>query len=423
MARAMKDSGVEWIGEMPEDWNTVRFKFLHNGMNTGEAIDKEYWTMEEKDAIFYTAGVEPIRTNYRDFPAWKHTAENDILLARNGTPYVYIPKKGACYTDHIIRASMKEDINRQFVQYALQHSIASIVVDSVSLPTWSASLWNEQGLPWPSVLEQRRIADYLNRKCAEIDRIVAETERTIEEYKALKQSVITEAVTKGVRGPRPMKPSGIEWIGDIPQEWKMGKTKYYTSKIGSGKTPKGGAEVYTHSGILFLRSQNIYDEGLNLDNPTYITSEVDNDMANTRVQAEDVLLNITGGSIGRACVMPEEALPANVNQHVSIIRVKKDLVLPKLMHYFWISGLGKKAIALYQTGGNREGMSADAIANTPFMYYGLSEQEEIIGFLDCRTAEIDKLIARKQQLLAELAAYKKSLIYEYVTGKKEVPAV
>ena len=91
MAREMKKSGVDWIGQIPNDWGTIRFKYLHNGMNTGEGIDKELWSSDESDIVFYTAGIEPIRTKYKDFPDWKYTNENDLLLSRNGTPYVYLP--------------------------------------------------------------------------------------------------------------------------------------------------------------------------------------------------------------------------------------------------------------------------------------------------------------------------------------------
>ncbi len=97
--RDMKNSGVEWMGEIPKSWTIVRFKYLHDGLNTGEAVDKEYWSSDKSDKIFYTAGLIPIRTNYEGFPEWKQTKENDLLLARNGTPYVFFPEEGACYTD------------------------------------------------------------------------------------------------------------------------------------------------------------------------------------------------------------------------------------------------------------------------------------------------------------------------------------
>ena len=252
--------------------------------------------------------------------------------------------------------------------------------------------------------------------------MIEKTRASIEEYKKLKQAVITQAVTKGIRPNRLMKDSGIEWIGEISSDYKIAKIKIGVTKVGSGKTPSGGAESYSNTGILFLRSQNVYDTGLFLENPTYITDEVDEDMKNTRVQPEDILLNITGGSIGRCCIFPKNLERANVNQHVSIIRVKKSIFLPEFMHYYWLSKLGHFSIHFYQTGGNREGMTADAIKNSPIPLIPIDEQKEIIDFLDCKCHEIDILIEKKEKILAELEIFKKSLIYEYVTGKKEVPA-
>lgn len=214
---------------------------------------------------------------------------------------------------------------------------------------------------------------------------------------------------------RQMKESGIDWIGEIPSNWKVGKIKYCTTKIGSGKTPKGGSEVYTQTGVLFIRSQNVYDEGLKLDKPFFITPEMDSEMSSTRVAENDVLLNITGGSIGRSCIMPASHLPANVNQHVSIIRVRQGLVMQQIMHYFWMSNAGKTAIDLFQTGGNREGMSADAIANTPFLYYGMDEQKRIVYYLDKKCAQIDAVISETNATIEEYKKLKQSIIAEAVT--------
>ena len=147
-----------------------------------------------------------------------------------------------------------------------------------------------------------------------------------------------------------MKDSGIPWIGEIPADWSIVKIKAGVHKVGSGKTPSGGATSYADEGVLFLRSQNVYDTGLELSNPAYITPEVDEEMKGTRVFPNDVLLNITGGSIGRCCIFPESLETANVNQHVSIIRVDERVFLPEFMHYYWISPLGSIAISLYQIG-------------------------------------------------------------------------
>ena len=175
---------------------------------------------------------------------------------------------------------------------------------------------------------------------------------------------------------RKMKDSGIEWIGEIPSDWDVFKIKYGVVKVGSGKTPRGGADIYADSGVLFLRSQNIYDVGVVTESPIFITEKIDEEMKNTRVLPNDVLLNITGGSIGRCCIFPENLGKANVNQHVSIIRVNPEIFTAEYMHYFWICTLGKNAIGLYQTGGNREGMSVEAIKNTDIPMISIVEQKK-----------------------------------------------
>lgn len=214
---------------------------------------------------------------------------------------------------------------------------------------------------------------------------------------------------------REMKDSGIPWIGEIPAGWSIVKIKAGVYKVGSGKTPSGGATSYADEGVLFLRSQNVYDTGLELSNPTYITPEVDEEMKGTRVFPNDVLLNITGGSIGRCCIFPESLETANVNQHVSIIRVDKRVFLPEFMHYYWISPLGSMAISLYQTGGNREGMSAEAIKNTPIILMPLGEQKRICKVLDVKCAEIDAVLDKTRTSIEEYKKLKQAIITQAVT--------
>lgn len=214
---------------------------------------------------------------------------------------------------------------------------------------------------------------------------------------------------------REMKDSGVAWIGQIPADWSIVKIKAGVHKVGSGKTPSGGATTYADKGVLFLRSQNVYDTGLELSSPTYITPEVDEEMKGTRVIPNDVLLNITGGSIGRCCIFPESLKTANVNQHVSIIRVNQDVFLPEYMHYYWVSPLGSLAIDLYQTGGNREGMSADAIKNTPIILIPLDEQRRICKALDDECSKIDSVLAKTRTSIEEYKKLKQAIITQAVT--------
>ena len=420
--REMKNSGVEWIGKIPKEWSIVKFKYLHNGLNTGEAIDKEYWESDAGLNAFYTAGLTPIRTGYSNFPTWKETRENDLLLARNGTPYVYLPVSKAYYTDHIIRAAMSSLVNRRFIRYCLQQSIASIAVDSVSIPTWSATLWNNQILTWPSVIEQERIAAFLDAECAEIDAVLEKTRASIEEYKKLKQAVITQAVTKGIRGDMPMKDSGIEWIGDIPAEWRKTQLRHCAA-IKSGIT-LGKKYEKTDSLVErpYLRVANVQDGYVDLSVLTTIEVTQDEDLK-YRLRAGDVLMTEGGDrdKLGRGCVWHGEIEPCLHQNHIFAVQTSKDTLLPEFLEYLTVSDVGRSyfdVTAIKTT--NLACTSSSKVLAFTIPLPSVEEQAEIVEALNTKCAGIDALVAKKQQYLTEIENYKKSLIYEYVTGKKEV---
>ena len=430
----MKDSGFDVIANIPREWNVRRIKYVLNERNerVDDADPKDLLSVSEYYGVAPRA--EKIKSDAtlmrsETLEGYKICKRDDlvvnIMLAWKGALGVS-KYEGVVSPSYCVYSPICDDVVMKYLHYLFttdsyktyfRHHSTGIIDSRLRLYTDEFfSLW----CVLPPLSEQQVIADYLDDQCSKIDEIIAEATESIEEYKELKQAVIFETVTKGLDKNTPMKDSGIEWIGKIPVNWKMGKIKNGVTKVGSGKTPKGGAEVYSTEGVLFLRSQNIYDEGLKLDNPFFISEDIDEEMKNTRVQPHDVLLNITGGSIGRCCVVPDSLGRANVNQHVSIIRAIKSVFLPEYLHMFWISPLGKIAIALYQTGGNREGMSAEAIKNTPIQIPPLGEQEQIIKTLEPTLDKFDALISEKQALIDDLQAYKKSLIYEVVTGKRKV---
>ncbi|WP_188398315.1 restriction endonuclease subunit S [Sporomusa sp. GT1] len=209
------------------------------------------------------------------------------------------------------------------------------------------------------------------------------------------------------------KDSRMKWIGEIPKEWSFKKIKHFTTKIGSGKTPRGGNEVYVDDGIMFLRSQNVHNTGLVLDDVVYLTDEMDAELSNTRLKMNDVLLNITGASIGRACIWDKD-IPGNVNQHVCIIRVN-GIVLSKYLHYMLMSNVGQTAIDLYQTGANREGLNFEQIANIQIPFTDIHNQQIIVKYLNQKSAAIDTIIADKQKLIDLLKEKRNAIISEAVT--------
>ena len=424
MAREMKDSSIQWIGAIPIAWQTIRFKYLHIGLNTGESIDKNYWSLEESDTVFYTAGQLPIKTSFKGFPSWKYTGRTDLLLSRNGTPYVYYPVEDACYSDHIIRAKIKDGINRKYVQYALQLSVLSKVVDSVSLATWSASLWNELAIPWPSADEQTRIASFLDSQCSRIDSVIEQTRASIEEYKKLKQAVITQAVTKGIRPNREMKDSRIEWIGEMPVEWILMPFRHVLHERNEKNSPIKSTERLSLSidlGVTLYAEKTTNLDRFKDDFEQYKLAHVGDLVMNSM----NMIVGASGVSAYFGCVSPA---------YYTFYDDTEDHVTAKFCEYIFRSktmlrvlySLGKGIYAIVR-GDDRVNtcrlkVSREDLRSIQLPLPSVNEQREIITYLEAKCREVDTLIDKKESLIQELDNYKKSLIFEYVTGKKEVPA-
>lgn len=201
------------------------------------------------------------------------------------------------------------------------------------------------------------------------------------------------------------------------------RIKYFTTKVGSGKTPRGGAEVYQDQGIPLFRSQNVTNEGLLLDDIAYISEDIDEEMAFTRTKPLDVLLNITGASLGRCYYIPNDFVRANVNQHVCIIRPIQKIVITTYLYYLIVSPVGQEQIKLALTGGNRDGLSFEVIRNLSFNIPSIFEQQNIVEYLDSKCSNIDASIAALSEMKEKYLFLKKSLINETVCRglNKNVP--
>lgn len=210
------------------------------------------------------------------------------------------------------------------------------------------------------------------------------------------------------------KDSGVAWLEQVPEHWQIKQLKYLASHIGSGKTPSGGAEVYQDAGVLFLRSQNVYEDGLRLDDAAFISDEVDEEMKGSRVRPCDVLLNITGASIGRSCLVPEIFQRANVNQHVCIIRGEAP-VISKWISLCLPSKAVQAQIDFSQNGAGREGLNFEQIGNMLVALPPAEEVDEIAGSLDRETARIDALVAKKTRFIELLREKRQALITHAVT--------
>jgi len=248
--------------------------------------------------------------------------------------------------------------------------------------------------------------------------LIQQKERLIELLKEKRQAVINEAVTKGLDFNARMKDTGIEWLGEVPKQWNLVQIRHLNTKVGSGVTPKGGAEVYTEEGVIFIRSQNVHFDGLRLDDVVRIDFDTHEKMSGSKVHFKDVLLNITGASIGRCCVVniSEEM---NVNQHVCIIRPTQK-ILPEYLNLVLQSNVGQVQIKLGTTGGNREGLTFEAIKEFVIPLPDLKEQGEILSTVQSSLNRYYELENLNTMQIDKMKEYRQSIISEAVTGKIDV---
>lgn len=439
--REMKGSDIEWLGYIPVNWNIHSLKRvlstpITDGPHETPILYDEGIPFVSAESVKggvinldYKRGYISLEDHKR-FQRKVSPKKGDIFIVKSGATTGNV---GLAITDQVFDiwsplALVRGDssvVEQEFLYYLLLSNIFRVQVEQ----GWSYGTQQNISMKTlgnikiivPPLEEQKIIIKYLHNKCTQIDTIIAKEQSVIEKMQEYKKAIITQAITRGLNSSAKMKKTGFEWIGMIPKHWNVKKIKYLTSKIGSGKTPKGGSDIYVDEDVLFIRSQNVYDGYFDLSSAVFISHEIDCTMSNTRVYRDDVLLNITGGSIGRSCLYESDEL-ANVNQHVCIIRCNSQM-RPKFMQYFWNSSIGKTSIDIYQSGANREGLNFFGIGNTVVPTPELYEQDKIISYLDDKCDSIDRVISQKLTIIDTLAEYKRSLIYEVVTGKKEVPHV
>lgn len=408
-----KHSEIEWIGEIPAHWDKSRLKWVCR-FEYGESLS----TNDREEGDFPVYGSNGI-TGYHSVAISKAPC---IIVGRKGSFGKVNYSEKECFpidTTYYID-SRQTSANLRWLFYGLQQ----LGLDTFSRDTGVPGLNREDAyqniLPLPSPTEQTAIAAYLDEKTARIDKLIANKQRLIELLKEERTAIINHAVSKGINPKAKLKPSGIKWLGDIPEHWEVKKLKYVISKVGSGITPTGGASVYQQEGVPLLRSQNVYSSGLILDDVAYISEEIDEAMSNSRIKEGDVLLNITGASIGRCYFVPDDFGRGNVNQHVCIIRPVQSVIKTKYLHFVIISGYGQTLIDACQTGANREGLNFQQIKAFDIPLPKIDEQENIISYIETSTHKIDATISKIEKEIELVQEYRTALISEVVTGKIKV---
>lgn len=414
--RKMKDSGIEWIGAIPQDWQLSKIGSLYTQRNE-KVSDKDYQPLSVTMQGILPQLATAAKTDDGDNRKLVRVGDFAINSRsdRRGSCGIS-PLDGSVSLINIIltpRTAMHSGYYNWLFHTTLFADEFYKWGHGIVADLWTTR-WQEMKsitVPVPEYAEQERIAAFLDAECAEIDTVLEKTRASIEEYKKLKQAVITQAVTKGIRGDRPMKDSGIEWIGDIPAEWDVVRIKnlfdYRNERNFKPLEEVNLISLYTDKGVV---------QHCDLDETT--GNKASNADGYKLVYENDIVVNIIlcwMGAIGRSAYF-------GVTSPAYDVYSPKQKTNSKFYHYLFrtngFSGdcykVGRGIMAMrWRTYS--EQFRAIKVVSPP-----QSEQEEIVEYLDEKCEGIDDLIAKKQQYLTEIENYKKSLIYEYVTGKKEV---
>ena len=438
--RAMKDSGIKWIGEIPEEWEVVPFKSyfklskglnitkenlvpngipvisygqIHSKTNTGTAVNADLIRYVPKDFLETNPNclLSVGSFIFADTSEDKEGCGNAVYVNDETNPFLF-----AGY--HTIIANPKQYIKNKYLAYLFltdcwRTQIRSVVT-GIKVYSINQKCLNASTIICPPLSEQQRIATYLDTKCGEIDELIGIQEKFIEELKSYKQSVITEAVTKGLNPNAKRKDSGVEWIGEIPEEWEVRRIKNIgTAKNGLTYSPSNVCDA--SEGTLVLRSSNIQNGLLDFNDNLYVNSECED----LKVEVGDIIICSRNGSaalVGK-CAIVEEHINATFGAFMMRFR---SMYWGKYIYYLLQISITKYKRLFSTTTVNQLTIGIFNTLEIPFTP-NIAEQQQIATYLDNKCSQIDSLIALKQTKIEELKSFKKSLIYEYVTGKKTVP--
>ena len=438
--RAMKDSGIAWIGEIPEEWKICKIKQLadqneENSFVDGDWIESPYimdsgirylTTGNIGDGVFKEQGNGFISLRTFEKLSCKYAFPGDLIFSRLNAPYgrsCILPSDFTEYVVAVDNVILRTQEDKRYICYVSQCDGYKQAVDDEAKGTTmrriSRTNLGNIVIPLPPIQQQRRIADYLDRKCGQIDAIIARQQEVIEKLKAYKLSVITEAVTKGLNPHAPMKDSGVEWIGKVPEQWRMIRLKFLMSDIIDcpHETP-----AYSDDGeYLVIRTADQDLGKLRADQDMYRLNrnEYQNRIRRMALNKNDIVYGREGERWGLACLVPESNKYC-LGQRMLQFRCKNELLLP----HFAVWALNSKYIYLQGSvdtiGSTSPHVNISTVQNFLMPVPQICEQQEITEYIDKKMLQLDKDLLHRNTLIRKLIGYKKSLVYEVVTGKKEV---
>lgn len=430
MAREMKDSGVAWIGEIPAKWEVKRMRHILCSNDGGiwgddplnDGTDKIVLRSTEQTVDGQWSIINPATRSLTAVDYSKYRiSPGDLLITKSSGSGSHIGKTtiadstfsvGEYYYSNFIQRIRISGSNPTFVWYLLNSPITReqfvYLQNSTSgIGNINADMIQNIYVPIPPIIEQEKIVTFLNRKCAEIDSVLDKTRTSIEKYKKLKQTIITQAVTKGVRGDRPMKGSGIIWLDAVPEDWKISKIKYTISPHEKPVLPSDDVITCFRDGTVTLR-KNRREEGFTVSFTENGYQGVD--VGDLVIHGMDTFAGAIGCSDSRGKTSPVVHVCSTVGNNRYFMYFLRYMAYSNVLMDF------SNGVRIRSS----DFRNFKKLAVFEMLVPPLEEQNEIVNYLDGSLAKIEQVIKQKDSLISEIESYKKTVIYEYVTGKKEV---
>ena len=421
--RAMKDSGIEWIGNIPQKWNIQRGKYTFSVLSGFAFPSSDFSTSEGIPLIRIrdiTSGVT--ETFFKgEYSEEFMVDDGDLLIGMDGDFGIRVWDNGqALLNQRCCKIIANKDNSLKYLFYVLPYELKRI--NDLAFFTTVKHLSTEDlalvNIPLPSGEEQQRIADYLDAKCSEIDALIAAKEKTNALLKERRQSIIYEAVTKGLNPDAPMKDSGIEWIGQIPERWSVWRMKHLASEPLQYGANATGVE-FRDDIPRYVRITDITaDRKLSDEGKQSLETDVAQDYM---LEDGDILFARSGATSGKSFYYESEYGPCCFAGYLIKLRTDKSKALSKFLYYYTLTQAYENWTQQIFIQATIQNISADKYNNLWFsLPETLEEQADIVAYLDQRCSEMDALISANEVTIQKLKEYRQSIIYEAVTGKIEV---
>ncbi|WP_238597545.1 restriction endonuclease subunit S [Streptococcus suis] len=425
----MKDSGIEWIGEVPEEWGIKPIKHIFGAIGSGTTPDSskvEYYDgninwlqsgdLYKKDYV-YAVSKTITDLGYRSSASLRIYQAPFLAIAMYGASIgnLAISKIDACVNQAVAVLKGEENIVR-FTKLALEISKTELIfaAQGGTQPNINQVLIKNWVIPFPSEIEIKKIADFLDKKVAQLDKVKSLLEEQIKTLEDYRQSLIYETVTKGLDKTVPLKASGVDWIGQIPEGWEIGRLKDFV-KFQTGTTPPQSVGVnQDESGVPWFKPGDFSDNSIDLlSSENHITHEVVMQY-NLSVYPKKTILLVGIASIGK---VGYSAQPSYSNQQITALRTIGEIYPRYLAYLMFSSGRFIKETALYTVVPI---INNQYLATMRLVLPSENEQKIIVEYLDRKLEQINQMIAIKKEQIDNINKQRQTLIYDYVTGKRRV---